>query len=400
MPSSIALYPALLAIPISLAQAQQASPPPLQLTVSKAHAASAQSLLQRCEEIRVERLKGVNSYVVDQSIMNNRVLVPYERLEVPGDDGRMRPMFRQARGGSRHAGGSAPSPREGGPMSSDDLRLFGRGAEDVGRGIANEMEAAGFPPGLMGGGSPWASADPRVMMGGASTFLHAAADAQEANAIEDKAATGEALRSVNETAEFARRAKLVGSEKVINRDAYLLQAKGLNRVLPEADGRQMTVNDFSLWIDKEHCVPLKTRIDGVVKAEGEEQPVVIQRLDRDYRAVPGSNMFEPFRQVMSMTMKGMMTAEEQGKLQEAKRQLEQMEAQLAQLPPAQREMMMARFKPQIEMIKRMADGEGGGVSVLTKVNAIHVNPDAATLTQLQQSTPVEAEAGPAKRGNR
>jgi hypothetical protein len=286
-------------------------------------------------------------------------------------------------------------------MSSDDLRQFGRGAQDVGRGIANEMTAAGFPPSLIGGGmSPWASADPQVMMGGASTFLHAAADAQEANAIEDKAATGEALRSVNETAEFARRAKLVGSEKVVNRDAYLLQAKGLNRVLPEADGRQMTVNDFSLWIDKEHCVPLKTRIDGVVKAEGKEQPVVIQRLDRDYRAVPGSNMFEPFRQVMSMTMKGMMTAEEQGKLQEAKRQLEQMEAQLSQLPPAQREMMMARFKPQIEMIKRMADGEGGGVSVLTKVNAIHVNPDAATLTRLQQSTPVGAEAGPAKRGNR
>lgn len=394
------LYPALLAIPMSLAQAQQASPAPPQSKVSKAHAASAQSLLRRCEEIRVERLDGVNSYVVDQSIMNNRVLVPYERVEVRGDDGRTRPVFRQLRASGQQSGGRDPSSGGVGSMSSEDLRVFGRGAEDVGRGIANEMKAAGFPPALMGGGSPWASADPEVMMGGASTFLDAAADAQEENARQDKAATGEALGSVNEMTEFARRARLVGSEKVINRDAYVLRARAVNRVLPADDGRQMTVNDVSLWIDKEHCVPLKTRIDGVVRAQGKEEPVVIERLDRAYRTVPGSNMFEPFRQVMTMTMKAMMTAEEQQELQEAKRQLEQMEGQLAQLPPAQREMMMARFKPQIEMVKRMADGEGGGVSVLTKINAIHVNPDADTLKRLRSSTPLGPEAGTARRGAR
>jgi len=389
-----------LAVPAVIALAQPAGSPPSRMEVSQAHAASAQSLLKRCEEIRVKRLEGVKSYVVDQSIMNNRVLVMFERVEVRGADGRTYPAFRQSRGNAGLSGRADLPPQEGGRMSSDDLRKFGGGAQEVGRGIANEMEAAGFPPTLMGGGSPWASADPRVMMGGASTFLNAAADAQEQNEAEDKAAAGEALRSVNEMAEVARHARIVGAEKVFNRDTYHLQAKDLKRVLPAEDGREVTINDVSLWIDKEHCVPLRTTIEGVVRSEGKDQPIVIRRLDRDYRAVPGSNMYEPFRQVTSMTMKGMMTAEEQGKLQEAKRQLEQMEAQLGQLPPAQREMVMARFKPQIEMVKRMADGEGGGVSVLTRINAIHVNPDPATMDRLQEATPVGPGAGAPKAGKR
>lgn len=389
-----------LAVPAGIAMAQPASSPPSRMEVSQAHAASAQSLLKRCEEIRVKRLEGVKRYVVDQSIMNNRALVMFERVEVRGADGRTYPAFRQSRGNAGLSGRADRPPQEGGRMSSDDLRLFGRGAQEVGRGVAKEMEAAGFPPALMGGGSPWASTDPRVMMGGASTFLNAAADAQEQNEAEEKAAAGVALRSVNDMAEVARRARIVGTEKVLNRDAYHLQAKGLKRVLPAEDGREVTVNDVSLWIDKEHCVPLKTRIEGVARAEGKEQPMVIERLDRDYRAVPGSGMYEPFRQVTSMTMKGMVTAEEQGKLQEAKRQLEQMEAQLGQLPPAQRETVMARFKPQIEMVKRMADGEGGGVSVLTKINAIHVNPDPATIEKLGSAGSVGPGSDSPKAGKR
>lgn len=362
----------------SRARAQQVGTPSLRMEVSPAHAADARSLLDRCEAIRAERVKGVSTYVVDQSIMRNRVLLPYERMDIRGADGRTFPAFRRA--------------REDGPWSREDLQLFAEGARQVGEGLRHEMQSAGFPPVLSGGESPWATTDPGMMMGGVSTFLHATADARDANAAEDKAAAGEAAQSHRDMGAFARRATLVGKERLGLRDTYLLKAQGLNRTLPAQGGQQMTVNDVALWIDAEHCVPLKMTIDGLVRSEGQDRPIAIERIDSRYRAVPGSNMFEPFLQVIRM--RGVMTAEQQRELQEARRQLDEMEAQLKQLSPEQRRMLMARVGPQMQMLRNMADG--GGVSVATRIHAIHVNPDAAALKRLHESAPVGPEAGRAR----
>lgn len=122
-----ALCVALLAMPMSVAQGKQPT--------------DAQSLLRQCEEIRIQRLVGVTHYVVDKSMMGNRVAIPYERVEGPGPDGSVSVTFRQA----RRTGPAS------GAFSSEDLQLFGQGAEAVGSGLAREMEAAGFPPGLLGG---------------------------------------------------------------------------------------------------------------------------------------------------------------------------------------------------------------------------------------------------------
>src|SRR5690606_30400199 len=92
----------------SRARAQQVGTPSLRMEVSPAHAADARSLLDRCEAIRAERVKGVSTYVVDQSIMRNRVLLPYERMDIRGADGRTFPAFRRA--------------REDGPWSREDLQ--------------------------------------------------------------------------------------------------------------------------------------------------------------------------------------------------------------------------------------------------------------------------------------
>jgi hypothetical protein len=210
-------------------------------------------------------------------------------------------------------------------LSSEELRLFGQAAERTGEGLSNEMSKAGFPPGLLGGPGqdPWASTDPQVMMGGASVFLNAAADAQEANARERETAVAEASESMGQMDEIASRFRLVGTEPVDGRQARHLQARGLNRKLSDEGDAQMVIDDADLWIDSQECVPLRLMMAGTMTSEGQTRPVVLERVSTDYRKVAGSKMYEPFREVMRM--KGVMTAEQERELAEAKVQLADME---------------------------------------------------------------------------
>jgi hypothetical protein len=223
------------------------------------------------------------------------------------------------------------------------------------------------------------------MMGGASTFVNAAADAQDANERERQGAAAEASPSMADMAKVYSSARLVGTEKVNGRSAHYLKAEGLNHVAVQ-QGQQMVLDTVDLWIDAEKCVPLKMTMNGVATEGGKSRPVTIERVDSDYRAVPGSRMYEPFRQVMRM--KGVMTAEQEREMRDAKQKLEQTERQLQQLPPGQRQMIMAQMGPQMAMMRKMASG--GGVEVVTEVHAIVVNPDSEALQRLRAS----ASAGP------
>src|SRR5690606_419643 len=179
-----------------------------------------------------------------------------------------------------------------------------------------------------------------------------------------------------------------GTGKVSGRSAYHLKAEGLNHTA-EQQGQQMTIDTVNLWIDTEKCVPLRMTMDGVAAEGGKSRPVTIERIDSDYRTVPGSRMYEPFRQVMRM--KGAMTAAQEREMRDAQQKLEQTERKLQQLPPGQRQMIMAQMGPQMAMMRKMASG--GGVEVVTEVHAIVVNPDAAALQRL--GTPAAAGPGAA-----
>ena len=78
-------------------------------------------------------------------------------------------------------------------------------------------------------------------------------------------------------------------------------------------------------------------------------------------------------------------------MRDAQQKLEQTERKLQQLPPGQRQMIMAQMGPQMAMMRKMASG--GGVEVVTEVHAIVVNPDAAALQRL--GTPAAAGPGAA-----
>lgn len=333
--------------------------------------------LAECQSVQAGRWDGVTHYVVDRSMMGQRVATSFERFEARGPDGALVVAFR-------------PTAADSG-MSSDQLRTFAGASQRVGEGLSQEMAAAGFPSSMLGGagGDPWTSTDPRTMMGGQAQFLRSAADAQDANERERQAAVGEASAAAASMAEVRRKLHRVGSGQVDGRAAGHFRAEGLRQQASRGGADQMAIETLDLWVDEQECVPLKMTMAGTLTSEGRTRPVTIERLDGDYRRVPGSKMYEPHRQVMRI--KGAMTESQQREMRESQAKLADLERQLAQMPPGQRDMIMQRMGPQMQMMKRMASG--GDLELVTEVHAIHVNPDGATLRQVQMAAAAASLGG-------
>jgi hypothetical protein len=332
--------------------------------------------LAECQQIQVGRWDGVTHYLVDQSMMGQRVAVAFERFEAPGPDGTPIPAFRPRVADS--------------DLSSEQLRAFAGASEQVGEGLSREMAAAGFPSGMLGGsgGDPWTSTDPRTMMSGNAEFLRAAADAQDANQRERDAAVIEASEAAATMAEVQRKLRRVGSGPIDSRPATHFRAEGLKQVSQGGPDR-MVIETLDLWIDERECVPLKMTMTGTVTSEGQTRPVTVERLDGNYQRVPGSKMYEPHRQVIRL--KGALNEAQQREMRESQAKLADLEKQLAQMPAGQRDMIMQRMGPQMEMMKRMASG--GDLELVTEVHAIHVNPDQATMRQVQMAATAASMGG-------
>lgn len=301
-------------------------------------AEDAQSILRTMGEKQIARWNGVNSYVVDQTVMGNRITQTYEKFEIQGADGKTSPAFRLAR------------QRSGSGECASFLDNSAMGAEMLGEAHASEverqMQQAGLPPGLLQatGSDPWATMDSRAMMGGVADFARAGAEAER--------------------------------NRSDGREAFHLVADGLNRT-QQADGQEFTLNTINLWVETREYVPLRMKIDGVAKSGSETRPVTIEKFDRDHRTVPGSTMYESYRQVMRLS--GMLDAAQRAEMADAQKQMAEMEKQLEQMPPAQRQMVMQQMGPQMAMMKQMASG--GGFATTTEVQQIVVNPPAAPAGQ-------------------
>jgi len=327
------------------------------------HAQDARSVLDTMRAKQLERWEGVTAYVVEQSLMGNSTRTRFQRTEVEDDQGDVHTLFLPV---SPTAAASCDETRR---LSPEELRAFAAGSEMTGDAVAGGIEQgmadAGLPPELLqaNGSSPSATLDPRVLMGGNAAFLRAATDAGEGAAGSDGGA------AAAELAEVMDQATLQGTETVEGREAYLLRAADLGQT-QTFDGGEYTLDSVSPWIDTEHYVPLKTRMQGAMTTNGETRPVTIERVDGDYRQVPDSNLYEPYRQVTSLS--GMMDAAQQAQLREAQAQMQQMEQQLASMPAEQRAMMERMMGPQLEMIRNMA--KSGGFEMETQVSRIVVNP--------------------------
>jgi hypothetical protein len=177
-----------------------------------------------------------------------------------------------------------------------------------------------------------------------------------------------AQEAVYSIAAFSESAELVGTETVEGRKAYHLVAENLDRKRSIDGAQEFVLQTINAWIDSEMYVPLKLVMDGTMDTDGTPRPVTIETIERDYRTVPGSNMYEPYQQVMRLT--GEMADETKRQMEEAQTHLAKLEKQLAEMPESQRQMMMSMMGEQIEMMRKMAAGEG--IEIITTVRSITV----------------------------
>ena len=336
-----------------------------------AHGKDARDILETAQAKQLERWEGVNVYVVDQTTMGHSTQTYFQRFEVTDEGGEVRTLFMPVAPGDLAQGGCS-APRR---MTAEELDAFASGMQMTGaataQGIEDGLENAGLPRGLLGatGSDPNATLDPRVMMGGGASMMRDMAEHERARAADPDRATREATEAANHMAEFYRSAEMVGTEPVDGRQAYRLEARGMNHVQAMDDG-EFRIHTVTMWMDTEAFVPLRMQIDGEVTQNKQTRRMTIEQRQTDYREVPDSSLFEPYLRTMKIS--GVMDAAQQAELEKSRKQLAEFEQQMAAMPASQRAMMERMMGPQMEMIRNMASG--GGFQTEVTVNAITVNP--------------------------
>jgi hypothetical protein len=356
----------------------RASPSPIVLTIALATVAlfpigslaqDVQSILQTARDMQVERWEGVDTYVIDQSTMGNRVQSFYTRAEVEDSNGVSHTVFRPLFGNQDPctvddpANALANATPEELDQIADAYEMTG---EALGSEIEDGLEEAGLPRGMLAatGSDPWATFDPRGMMGGGAQMYRAMADAKRQRAIDDAAPDDSLLQAEM----FARDAKLIGTESVNGREAFHIRRENMN-IVQQSEGDSFAIDTMDMWIDAEMYVPLKMVMSGIATSGKESRPMTMESIKLDYRQVPDSKMYESYRQVSKMA--GVLTPDQQKELQEAQKQMAEFEKQMAQMPAAQRDMIMRQMGPQMEMMNSMASG--GGVEMVLEIHDIVVN---------------------------
>ena len=349
-----------------------------------ASAQSAKNLLDKMLEVESQRAKGVDDYAMDVTTMGHDTTLFYERVSTKSPNGKPIETFRlvsfQEMQSRQEAGQGMPP--EAWQAYSDALRQTGSALNSE---TEKGMNEAGLPPGMLGAMSsgaseePWASPNPSTMMNSMADFAEAAGEGPPADeAVTDETAAAKSM------ALFRKRAKIVGKESIGKRRAIHARADDLNLV-EEANGEELTIQSVSLWVDAEKHVPLKMRMEGVAKRDGKSREIVIERLDQDYRTVPGSKLYMPYMSLVRMH--GILGDDQQKQMEDARRQLAEFDQQLAEMPPEQRAQVERMAGSQIAMLRKMVDS--GEMDMVTKVRAIRVN------TGLGKAVPAAAQSRPA-----
>ena len=340
---------------------------PVFVLPATAEAQDARSILETAQQRQMERWEGVDAYVVEQTMMNQSVSTWFIRADFTDDNGNPQTIFMpmtetQMQNRQCDVG-----------LSADELDAFAAGAEMTGNAAGAEiergMDEAGLPKGMLAatGTDPWNTMDPRVMMGGNAEFLRAAAEGKRQDQAYDPSA--DAKDSYSQMQTFLENAKVLGTESIDGRSAWHIRAEDLNHVQPADDG-EYRIEAISMFVDTADYVPLSMKMEGTMVADDQSQPMTMDMIQTDYRQVPGSNMYESYRQVMRMS--GMMSPEQEAQLAEAQAQLAEFEKQKASMPPQQVAMMESMMGPQLKMLEDLTKGDG--FEFETVINNIRVNP--------------------------
>ena len=177
--------------------------------------------------------------------------------------------------------------------------------------------------------------------------------------------------SAEHLAWFTDNAELVGEGSIDGKAAWQLRANDVDRS-QSLSREEVSIKSMTMWLSKDGYLPLKMRMDGTTTIEGQSRPVTIEMLAGDFREVPGSQLIEPFRRVVSIS--GVTAGIDAAQVAEARAAMVEMEKQLASMPESQRAMMKSMMGPQLETMRKLA--ESGNIESEILVESITANPEA------------------------
>lgn len=171
-------------------------------------------------------------------------------------------------------------------------------------------------------------------------------------------------------AQAVDRATYAGTETIDGEESHVLEIadpEGIALAGTPAGPGTFEPTRMTIALDTDEHVARRLVIEGDLTHEGKTTPITLTALLQDYRTVEG--MPHPFR--TSVTVDGALAAAGQGDEARAREQLEQLEEQLAQMPPEQREMMEKAMGSQLERLRSLADT--GSLEMTMTVTNLEVN---------------------------
>ena len=160
-----------------------------------------------------------------------------------------------------------------------------------------------------------------------------------------------------------------GREQIDGTDVHLIVVDDVTQLdfeTPEApDDMEFTPTSGRFYVDADRMMPRRVELDGEARTDSGTHPLSMRMDLLDYRSAEG--LLIPFQTVVTIDgMQAMMDPE-------MRAQLEEMERELEQMPPDQREMMERMLGEQLERMKQMMSGDGEPMVIEIVVEEVRVN---------------------------
>ena len=315
-------------------------------------AETAQSIVQEMQARKTAREQGVQSYILVQDTAGQKTVLLFEKD--PGNKlFRMIPPSEVA---------TDQANQEGWTPSNSKEAMAGMAAGSIllRRALQQELGLSENDPAMT------------AAQNGIFGMLQMAAGLPTTDQyfVQKRKDAADVKQKTLDIAEFGRMATLTGTETLHGREAYVLQAEGLDREQVTEDGT-FTIHTAGMWVDTQNYVPLRIRFEGVAETGGRSQPMVIERDSFDYRNA--ASLYLPYHEISRIS--GILNDKQKAEMKRAQQELKKLE----DLQGPEKEMVMRMMGPQLQMIENMAKGRG--IEVETIVRNVIVPATRATYVE-------------------
>lgn len=254
--------------------------------------------------------------------------------------------------------------------------------------MQQEMAEAGLGGGQLGRilqmaaqpEDPWLASNPGDMMRLYATFLGGAAQAKRELSAEKAGFQGEMERNRQVLEQVKSQTRVIGASNIDGIDVIEVGADNLNVVQSTDDG-SFTMETIRVFVDAEHYLPVRLRVDGTLKQGNDTRPMTIERTDSRFLPADGCGTLRKPRHTV-MRLGGALTPEQQAQLAEAQSQMAEFKQQLASMPPDQQKMVKQMMGSQFDMIENMT--KSGGIEIVSDIVELRCNAGPPTAEELAE----------------